>query len=236
MRGQYYIRKFTAPYSIIICILIILISFYQLYGQEYEEPAIFNSKFKYFTKDSLTNSSKPLLWETAYFKGPNDAVSVREDIVDGENCLGLHVYQDGVNDTYDWATLHVKQRIRGNSLKGILDGKLGVWTYPTFNYKYNNISKEPETVFAVEINDGSKIFWFIFSDSEEQIYNLRNHRIIVIKTPLNQWSYREIDIAQYYRDAQWDLPTDISFIFVCGSTKIWPGNYSGYFKEIIIQK
>ena len=235
MSNRNFLRKLTAPISIILCVIIITISFFQLYGEEYQEPVVFNSKFKYFTKDPITNGSKPLLWETSYFKGPNDSVLIREDIVEGHKCLGLHVYQDGANDTYDWTTLHVKQRIRGNAMNQILNKKIGVWTYPTFTYRYNEISKEPENVFGIEINDGSKIFWFVFSNSEHKIFNLRNHRIVVISTPLNEWSYVEIDLAQHYKEAGWKLPDDVSLILICGATKIWPGIYSGFFREIVIE-
>ena len=218
-----------------MCIIIILLSFYQLYGQEYEGPVIVNSKFKYFTRDPLTNDTKPYLWESAYFKGPNDDVFIRQDIVEGYECLGMHVSQDGANDTYDWATIHVKQRIRGRSLDRILVGRVGVWAYPTFTYEFDERTKEPENVFGIEINDGENILWFVFSDSENQSYKLRNHEIVIIYTPLNEWSYRELDIAQQYKDAGWRLPKDISFILITGDTRIHPGNFSSYFREIIVE-
>lgn len=235
MNERNYIRRFTAPLSLLMCILIIAISFYHFYGQEYEKPVILNSKFKYFTKDPITNDTKPYLWETAYFKGPNDSVFIRQDIIDGYNCLGMHVHQDGLNDTYDWATIHVKQRIRGISLEKTVQGKVGVWAYPTFTYRFHERSKEPENVFGIEINDGKNIIWYVFSDNEDQTYMLRNHRIVVIHTPLNKWSYRELDIAQQYKEAGWKLPNDISFILITGDTQGHPGNYSGYFREIVIE-
>ena len=229
------IRKLTAPLSILMCILIILLSFYHFYGQKYEGPIIFNSKFQYHAKDPLTNNTKPYLWESAYFKGPNDEVFTRQDIVEDHLCLGMHVYQDGVNDTYDWATIHIKQRIRENSLTRVLEGKVGVWVYPTFTYVFDETTKDPGNVFGIEINDGEKIIWFVFSNSVNQTHMLQSHKIVVINTPLNKWSYREINIAEQYIEAGWELPEDISFILITGATKGTQAHYSAYFREIIIK-
>lgn len=229
------IRKLTAPVSLVMCVLIILVSFYHFYGQEYEGPIIFNSKFKYFTKDPQSNGTKPYLWESTYFSGPNDEIFVSQDIVDNHLCLGMHIYQDGVNDTYDWATIHIKQRIRGNSLVKVLDGKFGVWVYPTFTYIFDETTKDPRNVFGIEINDGENMIWFVFSNSANQTHQLRNHRIVVVDTPLNRWSYREIDISEQYREANWELPKDISFILITGATKGTRAHYSAYFREIIVK-
>jgi hypothetical protein len=147
----------------------------------------------------------------------------------------MHIYQDGANDTYDWATIHIKQPIRGNALERMLEKKVGVWVYPTFPYIYDEIEKDPRNVFGIEINDGEHIIWFVFSNHPDQTYTLRNHRIVIIDTPLNEWSYREINIAEQYIEAGWELPEDISFIFITGATKVLEGNFSGYVKEIIVK-
>ena len=79
------------------------------------------------------------------------------------------------------------------------------------------------------------MIWFVFSDIENQTYKLRNHKIVVISTPLNKWSYRELDIAQQYKEEGWELPRDFSFILIIGDTRLHSGNYSGYFREIIVE-
>ena len=229
------IRVFTAPLTILMCALIIFISFNQLYGIKYEGPIVFNSKFQYHTKDPLTNGTKPYLWESSVFKGPNDEVFARQNTIENQYCLGMHIYQDGTNDTYDWATIHIKQPIRGNALERMLGKSVGIWVYPTFPYIYDEIEKDPRNVFGIEINDGEHIIWFVFSNHSDQTYTLRNHRIVIIDTPLNAWSYREINIAEQYIEAGWELPEDISFILITGATKVLEGNFSGYVKEIIVK-
>ena len=218
--------------TLILFILIIGISFFQNYGKAQEFPLILNPKFKYFTKDQYTGMQRPFLWEATYTLGPNDSGFLRRDNVTNIECLGLHLYQDGANDTYAWANIHVKQAIRGEDVSRLFRSTVTFWIYPTFSFVYDLNSKEPWNVFGLEVNDGTHMIWFIYSDSIEQTYQLRNHRIVHTNLPLNQWSYVDLDIAEEYSKAGWEEPSDLSFILICGATKMTPGNYAGYFSEI----
>ncbi len=231
-----YIRKFTAPISIILFMLIFSVSFIQNYGQPYEGPILLNSKFKYFTKDPETSLVSPYLWEVVYYKGDLDRTFIRKDAVDGVNCLGMHVYQDGVNDTNIWATIHLKQMIGGQQLTRLLDSNIGVWVYPTFPYISDKESKNPDNVFGIEINDGVHIIWLIFSDQPLETYTLKNHYFKVIPTPLNEWSYRELNIKKIYETQGWQMPDSISFILIMGATRSLKGEFAGYVKEIVINE
>jgi len=225
-------RRRLTYITLILFILIIGISFFQNFGKSQDFPLILNPKFKYFTKDPQTGMQKPFLWEATYTLGPNDSGFLRRDIVADNECLGLHLYQDGANDTYAWANIHVKQAIRGSDVSRLLRSDVSFWIYPTFSFVHDINSKEPWNVFGLEVNDGAHIIWFIFSDSAEQTYQLRNHRIVHTNLPLNQWSHVELDIAEEYTKAGWEEPSDLSFILICGATKTIPGNYVGYFREI----
>ncbi|MEM4246457.1 MAG: hypothetical protein QW390_04085, partial [Candidatus Bathyarchaeia archaeon] len=153
----------------------------------------------------------PYLWEVVYYKGEFDKAFIRRDFVDGVGCIGLHVYQDGINDTNVWATIHIKQAVGGRQLQRLFDSRIGVWVYPTFQYIYDKETKNPENVFGLEVNDGTHIVWFIFSDDPIAPYTLKNHHIIVIQTPLNKWSYREVSIREVYDDQGWPMPESVSF-------------------------
>ena len=225
-------RRRLTYVTLTLFLLIIGISFFQNIGKAQDSPLILNPKFKYFTKDSQTKMQKPFLWEATYTLGPNDSGFLRRDIVSDNECLGLHLYQDGSNDTYAWATTHVKQAIRGSDVSRLFRSDVSFWIYPTYSFVYDMNSKEPWNVFGLEVNDGTHIIWFIFSDSAEQTYQLRNHRIVHRNIPLNQWSHVELDIGEEYAKAGWEEPSDLSFILICGATKITPGNYAGYFREI----
>ncbi|MEM2942932.1 MAG: hypothetical protein QXT81_05880 [Candidatus Bathyarchaeia archaeon] len=214
---------------------VVALSFTQNYGKIDDLPIVLNPNFKYFTKDPVTGHQKPFLWEVTYTKGPNDDAFIRHDVVDGEECLGLHIYQDGVNDTYSWASIHVKQGLRGYAASRFLRSRLSLWVYPTYSYACDPLSKEPWNVFGIEINDGRNLLWLIFSDGPEGSYQIRNHRIVLVNAPLNRWTYVQIDISSLYREAGWEEPKDLSFILIVGATKEMRGNYAGFYRGLNIE-
>ena len=103
---------------------------------------------------------------------------VTEDTVQGESALGMHVYQDGLNDTFDWAMLHVRQDLRGKAAAKVFENNIGVWVFPNFSYHPDPVNRNPRNAFGIEINDGMHIIWFIFSTGDRALYEFRLHRII----------------------------------------------------------
>lgn len=234
MSYQKWMRRIAAPLSIVICVAVIFNAYSQDYGRAYEAPPILNTTFKYWTQVPGTNETKPYLWQEDFIKGPGDLLWTRQDVVSNEVALGMHVYQDGLNDTFDWAMLHVRQDLRGNAAAKVFENDIGIWVYPTFVYDPDPVSNNPHNAFGIEINDGTYITWFIFSPGEPIVYELKLHRIIIVPTPLNEWSYREINIREQYQAAKWSTPGSFSFIVITGATKLDPGSYAGYFKSIVV--
>jgi len=230
MKGT--VRRFFAPVSVLICISMIAVLFTRLYGVTIESPAIANPRFKYWTTDPVLKLTKPLMWEVSLLIGPNDRGFIRRDTVEEQVCLGLHVYQDGASDAYAWATVHVRQNLRGRATRQILEGVLEMWVYPTFLHGRYPDSGHPKNVFGVEINDGTNILWIIFTDQPNEVYQIGLHRIVIVSTPLNQWSHREVRIGKYYSEAGWLLPSEVALILLVGATKGFPGEYAGFFQEI----
>ncbi len=228
-------RRSLGVLLLLVLSSIVAAKFQQDYGSADDYPLILNPKFKYFTRDPMTGEYKPFLWEAAYTKGPNDLTFLRHDLVGGRECLGLHVYQDGANDSYSWATIHVKQTLRGEAVSRLFGSWIGIWAYPTFRFAQDPISKEPWNVFGLEINDGKHLIWFVFSDHASGVYNLRNHRIVLVDAPLNQWSYIKMDVASHYSEAGWESPDDLSLILITGATKMDPGNRAGFYGEIQVE-
>jgi len=52
-------------------------------------------------------------------KGPGDLTYLGEEAVEGRRGLGLHVYQDGLNDSYNWTIIHVKQEVSSLSWESL---------------------------------------------------------------------------------------------------------------------
>lgn len=185
-------------------------------------PIILNSKFKYWTTDHSTSVDRPVEWEVAPLAHWGAKAYSSHEVIDNENVLGMTVYRDGIYS--DWATMHVKQTIKFSNKT------IGLSVYPTFSYEGGN---DPHIVFGVEINDELHTIWYVFSDKNEGTYKVSNyHRVIVTKTPLNQWSYREINFYQQYQEFGWETPRYVKFICIVGSKN--PGTYYGYIKNIVV--
>jgi hypothetical protein len=216
----------------VAALLIILIGFNQFYGQEYEPPVIINGDFRYWTLAPEGGETRPYYWLVDHFGGGNDSTSVFETYHDGRRSMALRVYQDGRRDLFVWAAIHIRQEVTGTALRRLLNSKIGIWLYANLSYRYDETTKEPLNVFGVEINDGRNLLWFIFSDGPGMAYNLRSHRIVVVPTPLHEWSYREIDINAEYAKISAKQPESLSFILILGSTWGQPGLFEGYFASI----
>jgi len=134
-----------------------------------------------------------------------------------------------------WASIHVKQDLRNEEAENLFYSKVGVWVYPTFSYIRDEKTLDPANSFGIEINDGSHVLWFIFSDKNVGTYTLNGHRIVVIDTPLNQWSYREINIAAEYIDEGWSKPKSFTFMLIIGLTQAVEGERVGFFREITVE-
>lgn len=230
------LRKLFAPVSMLVCLFLVLFFFTQMYGATSDMPAIVNPRFKYWTVDQVWKFRKPYMWEVSLLIGPNDDAFTILDEVGGKTCLGMHVSQDGEIDQYLWATVHVRQNLGGRATKQLYDGTLGVWVYPTFLHERYPDSGHPKNVFGIEINDGTNILWVIFSQQSNVTYSLKRHQVVVISTPLNAWSYREIQIGRYYAEAGWRRPSEVALILLVGATRDFRGQYAGFVQDLAVTR
>jgi len=183
-------------------------------------PLIANSKFKFWMIDHGTGMNKPSGWEASPLVSWGAKAYTSHEVVDNENVLKLTVKKDVSSS--DWATMQVKQIIKFSNKT------IGIMVYPTFSYEGGS---EPKDVYGIEINDGIHMIWYVFSDVNEGTYTVSAyHSVWVIKTPLNEWSYREINFTQRYQELSWEMPRYVYFTCIVG-TRL-SGTYSGYFRGI----
>ncbi len=227
-------KKIFAPFSITLCLLFILGFGIALQGSSADYPPIINPRLRHLTIDPVSYMLKPYRWEVDLILGPNDKAFIRSDIVAGESCLGMHVMQDGADDGYDWATVHVRQDIRGRAVKTLFERTFTVRVFPTFSYIQD--AGYPRNAFGLEIYDNDHMLWVIFSNTNEGTYQIGKHRIVVVGTPLNRWSDREIDLGMLYRSANWEEPTAFSFTLLVGASRALPGEFAGFVKEILLKR
>jgi len=232
LRGK--IRAIIALAVISVGIIASSFAFVVYYGQVFEAPPLLNSSMQYWTIDPTKNITTPYLWTIDLIQGPTDNTSVFEAVVAGRAALGLRVIRSNANNSLIWTTVHVRQDVLGRALDAIFRSNISVDVFPTFQYLYNQETKNPENVFGVEINDGTNLIWYVFADEPSQIIQLPHHRIIVTQTPLNVWSTRTMNISSQYAAAGWEKPVSVSFTFIVGTTWLHLGNWVGYFSNLSV--
>lgn len=193
-----------------------------------------NTNMKFWTIDPTNNITRPYLWEVDIIKGPHDNVSIYQTVISNRQALALNLSRSNDNNTEIWTTLHVRQDVHGQALDAIFRSQISLWVYPTLLYKYDPNLYNPENTFGVEINDGTNLLWYVFSDGPSRVFQLPHHRIVLAQTPLNTWSLMELDIGKQFQAAGWKEPESISFILILGTTWLHPGTFWGYFSGLTV--
>ena len=232
MRGK--TKAIIALAVIDLSIIATSYAFVAYYGQVFRTPPLLNTSMQYWTIDPTKNITTPYLWTIDLIQGPTDNTSVFQAVVAGRTALGLRVIRSNANNSLIWTTVHVRQDVHGQALDTIFHSNINVDVFPTFQYLFNQQTKNPENVFGVEINDGVNLIWYIFADEPSQIVQLPHHRILLTQTPLNVWSTRTMNISSQYAAAGWEKPTSISFTFIIGTTWLHLGNWVGYFSNLSV--
>ncbi len=228
-------RPYVALVSLSICVLAVSFAFMNYYGQIYEPSPLLNTNMKFWTIDPTKNVTKPYLWEVDIIKGSSDNVSIFQTNVDNRAAIALRIFRSTENISSIWTTVHVRQDMRGPALDAVFRSTISLWVFPTFPYWYNPDSKNPENAFGIEINDGTNLLWYIFTDAPSQVFQLPHHRIVIMETPLNSWSLREVDIGRELEAAGWKRPDSVSFIVLLGTTWVHPGTWIGYVSGMSVE-
>lgn len=225
--------RLPALLSTVPLIAVLIVSYVLLNGKVDYQPIFLNGKFQYWTRDVKQGDTKPYCWQIDRFQSANDVIAIYPTEVQGRKCLGVELYQDGKDNANPWVSVHIRQEVRGQALRSLFSSKVGIWIYANFSYAFDRSSMRPKNAFGLEVNDGKYMIWFIFSDGEEMNYTLPNHRIVVQRTPIAEWSYHEVDIASEYRKLTDKQPDSISVMLLMGLSKDLPGKAQGYFASIV---
>jgi hypothetical protein len=228
------IRLGIALISVSFCILAVSFSFISFYGQVFEPSPLMNTNMKFWTIDPTNNITRPYLWQVDIIKGPHDNVSISQTEIANRQALELKLARSNDNNTQVWTTLHVRQDVHGQALGTIFRSEISLWVFPTTQYRYDSRLHNPENTFGVEINDGTNLLWYVFSDEANQTFQLPHHRIVLTQTPLDEWSLRELDIGKQFQAAGWKQPESISFTLILGTTEIYPGTFWGYLSGLTV--
>jgi len=228
-------HRYISAASILIATTVLAFASMSYQGQVYMEPVLLNTDLKVIYSDTSGNGRAGLAyWNVEQSLGPGDSAYLRRDVVDRQRCLGIHLFQDGMNDQYVWAMVRVRQEVKTDKLTRLFNSRVQLSVYPTFPYVYDKTTKTPDTAFGLEISDGQHLLWMIFSDQKPDVFMIDNHRIKVIEAKLNTWSTFEIDIAKEYHEAGWDMPKVVYFALITGASRAMKGEFAGFFAQITL--
>lgn len=192
---------------------------------------IANTTFTHWILDTATSRQKPFGWEVAPIGGRiGDDLNVARATVGGRQALAFQIHHRG--KVPGWRGVHVRQRIEDpQAIARLFAGALSVWVYPTYDYAINPAGW-PLNVFGIEINDGDRLLWVVFSGKGAGRSALPNHTIVVLHAPLGQWSRHRIDLQALYRSVGWSRPERMTFMLLAATTHERPGTFAPAFGEI----
>jgi 4-amino-4-deoxy-L-arabinose transferase-like glycosyltransferase len=199
----------------------------EIYRLGAKPQGIFNGDFaQWVTSDEI---SQPLGWSPVLITGSGDKASISDTDIDGVKCLGMAIYEDGIQDkTRDTTYAGVFQQIP------FPESKLKVKVFPTVNTETTGRVIIGAGIHFVDEGGRSLIIGFSDKVEGEQIiqYGDNNRFLVVRNAPLNQWSEQTIDLAAYWAKTGWLQPKEVNLYLLVSTYYTEPGYYSFYIARI----
>lgn len=176
--------------------------------------ALVNPGFTWWVTDPATGQPTPFGWQPTSFGGPlGPDLGVQHSIIAGRQALAFRI-SDGVR-TPRWRAVRVDQNVNGTrQLAALVDNGLSVFVYPTFNYTQGFAptgSAQPGNALGIQIIGDSRLLWILFSDTGAGWYVGRDYAVVVLRSPLNQWTHHRVDLRAMYRRLDWTTPHNVLF-------------------------
>jgi hypothetical protein len=221
-------RRYLAPVSAGVLILVAAFAFASLQGT-YSGPApILDPNFKLWTSSS--GGSQLSAWNLESIKGSDDQVTLNETTIDARDAAQLAVFQSG--GRAGWVYVGLTQTLDGARLSALLKSTIGIWFLKEpcrcDDYPFNTTA----VTLIVEINDGIHTISYIFSDKHEGTLQLLNHELIFRRAPSGVWTFQEFNFTKEYATAHWDLPTSLTFRIIFGVGQNSQGWHYAYLNRI----
>ncbi len=209
-------RRYVAPISIAILILVAGVTYATLRTTITSPPPILDPNFELWVENS--GQSRPLIWQFQNVTSPNDFVTLNQTTINGMNATQLQILKS--NHT-GWTYAYLSQSIDGPRLTALFTMDIAIWVMKD--------TQVPQTaLFGVEVNDGVHVLTFIFSDQAAEPQQFLAHRTVFIQTPGNTWVKRPVDFAGEYRAAKWGRPDHVTLSVVFGAGPGAVGSQSVY--------
>ncbi|AEF97135.1 hypothetical protein [Methanotorris igneus] len=163
-------------------------------------PGIQNPSFYYWTYDPTKNIHKPFAWDATWWKIEKGEVAVLEK---KENAVYLAV-SNLTRKSGSWLMSGVQQAVD-------FPKKLRIVVKPMFS---TPISKYPPYAAGIELADGNKRVWIVFTnETDEPIllkrYGELTYALYFVPTKIGKWNNITVNVESIYKEMGWNLPPKI---------------------------
>jgi hypothetical protein len=205
-------RRYFAPASVIILVLVAGFAFLNLQGTYSGPPSILDPDFKLWT--GAGNASQLVVWnlettnleKTQYTTTPAD--------FQGRDGLRLALLQSGIGSHL--AYIRLSETLDGPSLATLMNSTLSLWVLKESCNCDSAPFGKSSVLVVVETNDGVHTLSFVFTDQRQGTLTILSHRIVFIPTASHQWVSEVLNIGREYLNANWGAPGTLTFSLIFG--------------------
>ena len=224
------LQRYFGPVSIAILLLITALAFVNFQGTSSPPPAILDPDFTLWTQTG--NFTQPLVWSLGSNVGREHLMLERVTLLD-RNAVRISIYQNGAGSNDSYVTL--AETLDGERLAHLMNSTVGIWVFKDPCECDSNQLGNASELQAVQVNDGIRTISFVFTDKLQGSATFLGHRLVLIPTPSNQWSYEEVNIGREYAAANWLPPNSLTFTLLFEVRRASVGWHSVYFSQITAQ-
>ena len=194
------LRRATAPVSVALLIIVAALTFANLQTSSVPSPPILDPNFELWVESSA--GSHPLVWQFEHVEAVDDSASLKQTQVDGMKATELTIFRGGKTG---WTYAYLSQVIDGARLTALFTQEIEVSVMREACI-CSSSALSAGTLFGVEVNDGTHVLTYVFSEYHAETQMFLAHRIVSLQTPSSEWVQQRLDFAVQYEDAQWKTP------------------------------
>ena len=204
------LRRATAPVSVALLIIVAALAFANLQTSSVPSPPILDPNFELWAESAT--GSHPLVWRFEHVEAVDDSASLKQIQVDGMKATELAIFRGGKTG---WTYAYLSQVIDGARLTALFTQEIEVSVMREACI-CSSSALSAGTLFGVEVNDGTHVLTYAFSEYRAATQVFLAHRIASLQTPSGEWVQQRLDFAEQYKDAQWKTPDRVTLSIVFG--------------------
>jgi len=217
------IKRFTAPISIVILIIVAAVApFTILKSNPVISPPILDPNFELRMAGSGTMSL--ILWRSEYMIAKGDALSLNQVTFDHMTALKFELSKQNKSAA---SYVSVTQIITGPRLASLFTLNLSVWILrESCNCDSSSIVRNE--VFGVTFNDGTHTLTYQLSAIPMETEVKWDAKVVHLQTLNDQWVKVPLNIGKEFETAQWKRPERVTLGVIFGAGSAFSGFRTAY--------